>query len=395
MKIEEIIEFENENTSLDFKRDQYKKEKFGELLKDVISMANAETKNEKIIITGVKHKPSGEREFVGIPVSDIIDEANFQNLIRDNIEPDIEISYTYTEFKNLKFGVLRLLDDSQKPYMMKKDFQPLKKGDCFIRKGSNQQRAVRADFEKIYNARKRHHTEDQVSIFFSGNEKSTQKDIFLATDFELPSQEAKKEIEEILAKRQSQKETPYLHANRAVLLAAVANYQSSGLRRFSPYDERSTETLKENLEKINETYKEDDEYTFSEILSDKINIEILNNGTEYITDAKIQIEIEHKNLIYVADSILSEPSHSFIPTIPNFENITEYPKVLRRDGIIIISEEIGDIRHKVKTQVFKKDLRVNCLTSESVTIELKTTLFAKNLPEPISRILHIRANPQK
>lgn len=356
-------------------------------------MANADTNNEKTIITGVKHKPSGEREFVGIPDSDIIDEATFQNLIRDNIEPDIEISYTYTTFKDLKFGVLRLLDDSQKPYMMKKDFHPLKKGDCFIRKGSNQQKALRADFEKIYSARKRHHTEDEVEIFFSGNERKTQIGIFLATDFELPSQKAKKEIEEILAKRQSKEETHYPH-NRALFLATIANYNSGGLLPYSTYDKRSTETLKEDLKNVNETYKEDDNYAFLELLSEKINFDIINNGSEYITDARIQIEIEHKDSISVADSIPSEPSHPFFPSIPNFENITEYPRVIKKDGLFIISDEIGDIRHKVKTQAFNKDLRVNCLTPGRVIIELKITIFAKNLPDPISKILHIRTNPQ-
>jgi hypothetical protein len=39
-----IIESQNEHTALDFKREQYHREKFQDLLKDVISMGNAEWK---------------------------------------------------------------------------------------------------------------------------------------------------------------------------------------------------------------------------------------------------------------------------------------------------------------------------------------------------------------
>ena len=38
-----MIEYENENTNLDFKREEYAKEKYNDLIKDVMSMANSPT----------------------------------------------------------------------------------------------------------------------------------------------------------------------------------------------------------------------------------------------------------------------------------------------------------------------------------------------------------------
>lgn len=41
LTLDEIIEFENESTYLDFKREEYRSQEYEKLIKDVISMANA------------------------------------------------------------------------------------------------------------------------------------------------------------------------------------------------------------------------------------------------------------------------------------------------------------------------------------------------------------------
>ena len=52
----DLILYENENTRLDFKRDEYKKEDYSSFLKDVISMANAFSTQDRFIIIGLKPK---------------------------------------------------------------------------------------------------------------------------------------------------------------------------------------------------------------------------------------------------------------------------------------------------------------------------------------------------
>lgn len=396
MKITDIIEYENENTALDFKRDQYKKENYFNLLKDIISLANAETANEKLIITGLKHKPSGERDFAGIPDSEIIDEATYQNIIRDNIEPDIEISYTYTKHRGQTFGVLKILNSSEKPYMMKKDYQPLKRGDCFIRKGSNQQKAIRADFEKIYAQREKLPFTGKVKIFFSGTPQSSEIELYPAKEFLLPSERAEQEILKIIQEKETAEAITISSFNRPLFpQALLKNFtlQNSYLGGI-PYPQRSIETLKENLKNLKETYQDDDLYEAIEIHSERINIDITNNANEYITDAKIHVEIEPKDAIIIAEKIPKNPEHSIFK-IPHSSYHDPYPEILNTNGITIIFEHMGDLKHKLKTQAFNADLRVFIApTTEEKNVIFKVKIFAKNLPDPISQDLKIKIRPR-
>ena len=137
--LEEIIEFENENTELDFKSIQYVKSNYENLLKDLISMANAKTSNLRHIIIGVKHKTNGDREILGIEDA-FIDDATYQEIANQNIEPELNFSYYPFDFKGKKLGIFKIFDCTNPPYMMKRAKGKLNIGDSFIRKGSHQKR---------------------------------------------------------------------------------------------------------------------------------------------------------------------------------------------------------------------------------------------------------------
>ncbi len=87
-ELDDIIQFENENTTLDFKAIQYKKNKFENFLKDVISMANSKSSDDKLIIIGVNHKANGKRDIIGIN-EDFVDEAGLRSSIFKHIHPPL------------------------------------------------------------------------------------------------------------------------------------------------------------------------------------------------------------------------------------------------------------------------------------------------------------------
>ena len=84
--IEWLIKYERESTRLDFKREQYKKEKNKNLIKDIMSMANAPIDGKKYIVVGVKDKTDGEKEYHAIQKEEFIDQATYEQVIRENIE---------------------------------------------------------------------------------------------------------------------------------------------------------------------------------------------------------------------------------------------------------------------------------------------------------------------
>ncbi|WP_046216253.1 RNA-binding domain-containing protein [Paenibacillus wulumuqiensis] len=87
-----IIRYENEGTHVDFKREQYHHIK--SLLRDIIARANANTEaSKRYIIIGVMHLSDGKREYFSIPRNEFKDNADYQSLVRQNIEPEIKFSY--------------------------------------------------------------------------------------------------------------------------------------------------------------------------------------------------------------------------------------------------------------------------------------------------------------
>ena len=87
MNLDDIIEFDEEGTNLDFKKEEYSKSDYVSLLKDVLSMANATNPETKRIVIGVKHRPGENKEFIGI--EKLSDQVILENIIQENIEPNI------------------------------------------------------------------------------------------------------------------------------------------------------------------------------------------------------------------------------------------------------------------------------------------------------------------
>lgn len=393
MEIADIIQFEHENTALDFKKEQYLKPSYADLIKDVMSLANADTPNAKLIITGVKHRPGFERELTGICPSDFVDDANYQNIIRENIEPDIEISYQPFEFDGKTFGVLRILADAEKPYMMKKDYQQLKKGDCFIRKGTNQQKALRADFERIYKSRNSFTSTGKISIGFLGTENPAELSIEPTSLDLLPSRVAEAKIKKILDERRLLSKSAQPHELSTNLLYSLATHNIGPFGSI-PYNKRNTETLLDNLEHVAETYAEDDLHHLFEVASRRLNFEIVNNSTEYIIDAEIQVSITHYGNMLAAEKVHREPSRSPL-NLPTTFFTQNYPQVSNLETEIKIAERIGDIRHHIPTRAFETDIRlVAHETNEPLEHEILVKLFAKNLEQPLTQKLKLKINPR-
>ena len=391
--LEEIIEFENENTELDFKSIQYVKSNYENLLKDLISMANAKTSNERYIIVGVKHRTNGEREILGIE-NEFIDDATYQQIVNQNIEPELNFIYYPYNFKDKKIGIFKIFECTNPPYMMKKANGRLKIGDSFIRKGSHQTRLTRKDFD--YYIEKRISLDNfngEVAFYFDkvGNKEFLIKPIPIE---KTPSEKAKKKILGII----KSKEDSISKASIAPIsiISSFPDFEYSIPGISTPYEKRSIKTLKENLKNIKETYREDDLYYIYEESSHKFNFTILNLNNSYLEDAMIEIRVSKKN-IYICDKVHSKPieenpilgiySH---PIDLSYENLN-YPQIKEIENEYIIRENIGNLKHQIEQLAFTVPLRILLnpnFTNESIIIQIK--IFGKNLKEPIRDKLIIK-----
>lgn len=165
----------SESEILDYKKTQYSKEYYQDLLVDVMSMANSLTPQDKYIIIGVNDKPSGEREIIGIPPEEMVDAAVYQDLILQYIEPEIKIEYFPIIIESKLIGILKICaENTNRPYMIKKQYSKgknLHDGLCKVRKGTHNVLASRADINAFYEAQEKFEVQFMENILYSVYEK--------------------------------------------------------------------------------------------------------------------------------------------------------------------------------------------------------------------------------
>lgn len=113
-----------------------------------MAMANAKINGSRYIITGVKESAHQEKELFSI--TEPIDAATYQELIFENIEPQLNCELQYLTYKNRLLAVLEIIEPKSQPYILKKDHGKLHKGFCYIRRGSKNDFALRSDYDYFY-----------------------------------------------------------------------------------------------------------------------------------------------------------------------------------------------------------------------------------------------------
>lgn len=379
--IVDLIEYENENTNLDFKSHQYKKEQNESFLKDIISLANALSKDDKYIIIGVKHHSNGNRDLIGIQ-EQFIDDASYQQLVDSNIEPTIDFEYLPFKYGGKLFGIFKITNCSNPPYMMKKNYGNLKLGDAFIRKGSFQNRLSRKDIDNQNQQIFNNDISPNIDVSFEENNILKSKN-FEKIFFELPSVKKKKEIQRIIERKEK--------SNTILNEITIQGFDPFS---FVPYEKRSLSELRNNLKNVESDCLESDCFCFFEENSHKVNFFIHNDSTDFLDDVSIEVIIEKNNKLSVSDKIYRKPiSHhplrSSIPRMPTFDEIN-YPQVEVKDNEYKILTQIDKVKHQLPTQIFKVPLRITVFPNDAdISIKFNVKLYAKNIKNPIFKILEI------
>ena len=409
MNLEDLIEYENESTFLDFKEKQYLKPSYVDFIKDILSMANADFKEEKYIIIGIRKKTDGSYNVVGISKIDFIDAATYQQIITENIEPYLPIEYSSFTFKNKLLGVFKISNNNDKPYMMKKEYRSLKIGDSFIRKGTSQNRLLRSDLDRINKEKFDSNIfTGKIEICFSENRKKEIELTSLNKDFNFPSDDAVMDIKNSIKSKIESESYPEKDVNLSSILNEDVNFDEvkkiiennfeSRDKKLSDYPKITK--LLDDLNKAKDDYKEEDEYELFEGNSHKLNFDILNNGNKYIKDAAIELNFKSKFLAVSVEEI--EEPQSYSPSGVhgiNFAKLAKvkmmmqkYPVATYENGYAKIIYEIGDLKHHInKIKIFETPIRIvlaRDLRNKNVKVCCK--IYGENLPKPFEEILKIK-----
>jgi len=150
-KLISLIEKQKESEFVDFKQEFYHKDATQDLIKDVISFANAQSNEEKYIIFGV----ADNCELLDIAYEKIRDISELNQVLKEYCEPFINVEFYKFTYKEKKLLVLIIANNIDRPYLIKKDFQKngsvmLRVGEIYIRHGATNFKANRDDLDFIY-----------------------------------------------------------------------------------------------------------------------------------------------------------------------------------------------------------------------------------------------------
>lgn len=131
--------YEEEGTSLDFKREQYRF--FGasdtdkaELLKDILAFANAWRRSDAYILIGVEEQPGAKATVLGI--TDHLKDADLQQFVNSKTNAPVDLSYAPADLEGKSVGVIRIPVQDRPRYLLKA-FGGLKPDVVYIRRGSS------------------------------------------------------------------------------------------------------------------------------------------------------------------------------------------------------------------------------------------------------------------
>lgn len=143
-----IIAENKETEYVDFKEKIYASWKDSDLIKDIAAFANGEAVGDKYLIFGITDK---NHIVVGIDSSKIPDPSILENLISEKIEPRLKIQCGSIEVDEKTIFYVKVpSENNNPPYVLRSDYGKAKQGNIFIRTGTCNRKANRADIDAMY-----------------------------------------------------------------------------------------------------------------------------------------------------------------------------------------------------------------------------------------------------
>jgi hypothetical protein len=138
----ERLLYEEEGTTIDFKKEQYRfvkatDEEKSELLKDILGFANAFRRSTTYILIGVEEVRGGKSNVLGIDASDQLDDHAVQQFVNNLVNTPVRFQYRAFTYEGKHVGIF-VIDEAQlRPIHLKKNYGKLKKDEVYIRYGSS------------------------------------------------------------------------------------------------------------------------------------------------------------------------------------------------------------------------------------------------------------------
>ena len=371
----ERLLYEEESTTLDFKKGQYRfakanEDEKSEIVKDILGFANAWRRSEAYILIGVEDVRGGRGNVVGIPDGEHLDDHSLQQFINSLTNQPVRFHYEAFGFEQKQVGVIRI-EEQSRPIYLRKDYGKLVRKEVYVRRGSSTDPTKPASPEEIAQMGpgvRRAAAQLQVEFAHIDRDDSLGTSISLEAEFcEMPPDDA---IPDLVAPR------PRLPAGLDVPTIFLDDPMNPLNKHF---------------------YRESAKFEFARRLFRPVRVAVTNVGGVPAANVRAEIVVpKHMGVAvaeegelprqprrrrgYLSNPIVDGLRSAYRPTVGEVS-------IESNDERFRIEFECGDLQpgRRVWSDIFL------VAKAESGALSLRGTLFADDLPQPSEFVLTIFA----
>jgi hypothetical protein len=340
----ESLLHESEGETLDFKREQYAfasatEEQKSELIKDILTMANAWRRTTAYIVVGVEEIDGRASKIVG--VDHHLAEAAVQQLVNSKTNRPISFAYEASEYKGHRLGIIAV-PVQERPFYLKSKYGKIQANTVYLRRGSSTAIADPDEVAKMGRARAIEIGQPSVVLAFA----DVSKRIMLGKVLEKESKVL------VFQNREN-----------------IPNYGSD-------YD------LSSVIERPNRNfYREYAKYLEEKFLFTPFGFVLENSGDRIAENTRLEIDIPMSSPLRFTDFPKEMPEksgmYSVMPRVRSIFQKDELTVKQRGDGWSI-SAGFGSVQPKAKA--WTHQFYVGAM--ETVRINVTARVFADNLSSP-------------
>lgn len=335
----------------------------GELVKEVIGLANANVDGPRYILFGVNAAAMEGSGIVGIAESAMTDLKKAHRLISSLIEPVLHLAFIFDRINGKLVGALEVDGCDDGPYVVGRNFsEKLSHGRCWIREGRNLRAVERDDLAIVSESEPDEEPDEEP------NEERTQGTEAPSIEVGFNDQPDCKLIEMPLHDTSN---PPFGDENRKIeqpldLKKVITNTietvtaQVLRLRRLPGHDdvesdEVGAEEKTDGSDEAESLFSAANNHYFFEEKALQLNLSVCNKGAVSVGDVRLKLGFPRIPGFDIADRIYVSP---FDKRSTHKNSNRGYPDVHCCDDSIIVYSPLAALEPDVAAQAFKCPLRL-------------------------------------
>lgn len=382
-KLDQLVRHENAHSGLAFRKMPYGGGDREALLIDLLALANAQVAGPRLLVLGVHDEVGGKRRLKGVNPGALVELiAAYRRTVAQYIEPALEISMRSLTVQDRTVAVIVLGDCGRQPYVVRESLSKrVRRGDGWIRRGTEQARLGREDLEAMFKGGTLAGSMGcEIQVLFAGRALSPRLELPALSLSKKPSEVAGERIRGMLEAKQAAHDRL---GQTNTQLNRLAHARLFGADK--PYETHTPESLLAQLAGSEAEHAAADRYYEYELRAHKVNLLVVNLGDGPLNNASLILEIPAMDGVDVARRMVPAPS------VDEANMPLGYPTVESTAQGFRIQSRVGRIDSGARLAVFRQPLRL-LLRQAAVgrNLPFDYIVLGKELREPLRGSLHVQ-----